>query len=228
MSRTPNIYEVVKAGLDSALTELHTAMPGIVRKYDAATQLADVQPSIQRRFRKPDGTEGTRDFPVIVNVPVAFPRAGGFFLSFPVAVGDFVLLVFSERSIDQWLEKGGIQDPIVTTLHDLSDAIAIPGVYPKGGKLASAHAQHMVLGPDSASAPRAYFKTNEIALGGESPSEFVALATLVKTELDKIHTWALVHMHPTAAPGVPSPPTPTVPALAAAASPVAATKVKAL
>lgn len=195
MSRTPNLYEVIKAGVDSALDDLHTAMPAVVESYDASTQLAEVVPAIMRRFFKPDGTEDKRTFPKISNVPVCFPRAGDHFISFPIKQGDYVLLVFSERSIDQWLEKGDKQDPVITTKHDLSDAIAIAGVYPKTKKLANAHADHIVIGHDGPASPRAYFKSGEIALGAENPSEFVALAQKVLTELQSIRTWGVAHTH---------------------------------
>ena len=223
------MYEVIKAGTDAALDDLHTAMPGVVDKYDSSTQLADVQPAIKRRFIMPDGTESSRDFPIINNVPICFPRAGDFFLSFPIKKGDSVLLIFSERSIDQWLEKGGKQDPIVTTLHDLSDAIAIPGVYPKTQKLANAHADHVVLGHDGGSA-LAFFKQALICLGAENPSEFIALATKTFNELSGITGVFNGHTHTVMVPPGTLPVVSFVTSGGPSYSPqsVAATKVKAL
>lgn len=203
--RTPNLYETIKAGVDAALSDVHTAIPAMVKSYDASTQLAEVEPAIKRRFVKPDGTESARDLPVIVNVPVVFPRAGDFFLSFPIAPGDFVLLVFSERSMDQWLEKGGKQDPIVSTTFDLSDAVAIPGVYPKTKKLAQAHAQNLVLGKDGGA--QIHIKpSGQIHLGQETAPKSVAMSEDIETHLSNLNTWLSTHMHPTAGTGPPSPP----------------------
>lgn len=113
--------------VDERLKETHTCLPGIVKSFDAATQSATVQPAIQRIFI-PDGPV---NLPVCLDVPVQFPRGGGFVLTFPVTAGDECLLVFSERAIDFWFDRGGVQLPAEYRMHDLSDAFAIMGVSSK-------------------------------------------------------------------------------------------------
>jgi len=48
----------------------------------------------------------------------------------PVAVGDTGLLVFCDGSLDVWLSKGGLVDPLDDRHHALSDAVFIPGLRP--------------------------------------------------------------------------------------------------
>ena len=100
----------VNARLEAHSMDLHTALPGRVVSYDAATQTAVCQPGIQVIFR----ATGPVDLPQLVDVPVYFPRGGGFVLTFPVRVGDECLLVFAERAIDVWWQKGGTQVPVST------------------------------------------------------------------------------------------------------------------
>jgi hypothetical protein len=113
----------LNAALDAQRLNLHTSMPGTVTSYDPGTQTVQVQPGIQRLFRG----QGAVDLPKLVDVPVFFPRGGGFVLSFPVQAGDECLLVFSERAIDFWWKNGGSQLPSELRTHDLSDAFAFVG-----------------------------------------------------------------------------------------------------
>jgi hypothetical protein len=48
----------------------------------------------------------------------------------PVDVGDYVLLLFNEKSIDSFSQIGGLVDPDDMRKHDLTDAVALPGFYP--------------------------------------------------------------------------------------------------
>lgn len=126
MSGEPTLNKAIHSVVEYRLSNLHTCLPGRVEKYDPETQKADVKPLLKRKFK--DNTE--IELPVIVNVPVVFPRSGGGSLTFPVVKGDGVLLLFSERSLDRWLSAGGDVAPDDRRKFDLSDAIAIPGLNP--------------------------------------------------------------------------------------------------
>lgn len=119
--------------IQSALKDLHTCLPGIIASYNPATQTASVQPAIKRVFSE----KGAVALPVCVDVPVAFPGGGDFYLTFPVKAGDDCILFFSERCIDFWHANGGVQLPAEYRLHDLSDAFAQVGVNSQPRKLSS-------------------------------------------------------------------------------------------
>lgn len=121
----------IKQGVDNRIKDLHTSMPGIVQSFDAVTQLASIQPAIRRVFITRDGETETLEaanLPQLINVPVIFPRGGGFSFTFPVAAGDECLLVFCERSIDYWHQFGTVREPGARRFHDLSDATAFVGL----------------------------------------------------------------------------------------------------
>lgn len=111
--------------LDRLSSELRVSLPARVESYDHTTQRASVKPVLRRSYR--DGE--VDDMPVIPDVPVVFPRSGGASLTMPVQRGDGVLLVFEDRSIDKWLAEGGDVTPDDPRKHDLSDAVAVPGLY---------------------------------------------------------------------------------------------------
>lgn len=117
---------VIKTALTSLEEKIHVAMPARIESYDYKTQKAVVKPLFRRKFR--DGKEVS--LPVIHNVPVACPRAGKAFIHMPLKRGDKVLLIFADRSLDKWLSTGGDIEPADARMHDLSDAVAYPGLYP--------------------------------------------------------------------------------------------------
>jgi len=111
---------------DSLMRDVHTCMPGIVTAFDRDTQTATVQPCLQRKFK---GME-PQNLPVVENVPIVYPGSGDLWLVFDIEVDSYVLLVFSERAIATWMEKGDVVDPKLRRTFNLSDAIAIPGLLP--------------------------------------------------------------------------------------------------
>lgn len=128
----------IKQGIENRLKDLHTSMPGIIESFDPLTQLASVQPAIKRIFVNRDEEKEIlvpENIGVLINVPVVFPRGGGFSLTFPVTKGDECLLVFCERSIDNWHETGEINRPAARRFHSLSDATAFVGMSSKVNKI---------------------------------------------------------------------------------------------
>ena len=125
--------EAYSAQIEGRLKDLHTCMPGIIVSFDPVTQTASVQPAVKRIFTE----RGAVNLPVCVDVPVAFPGGGDFFLTFPVKAGDECILLFSERAIDYWHANGGTQLPAEYRLHDLSDGIAQVGLNSQPKKLSA-------------------------------------------------------------------------------------------
>lgn len=123
---TPSFNDVLRDMIDSRIAEVHVAMPARVESYDPATQKASVAPLLKKKLR--NGKEFSLG--VIDGVPVIMPRSAAGSLTFPIASGDTVLLVFVERAMDTWLSLGGEQVPGDPRKFDLSDAVAIPGLYP--------------------------------------------------------------------------------------------------
>ena len=126
-----SLAELIRTSQKSHGSRLRVALPGKVVSYNSKTHLATVQPLLMDL--------GTKEFPEtlppVPRVPIAHPRtaAGAVFL--PVAKGDLVTLLFSDRALDAW--KAGVGQPVDpdnTRQHDLSDCWAIPGGYPEGAK----------------------------------------------------------------------------------------------
>ncbi len=111
--------------MDGRQSRMWTALPGIVHDVDLQAQTISVQPAIQAIQTDQNGVETNVTMSLLLNVPVVWPRAGGFCLTFPIKAGDEVLVVFASRCIDAWHQSGGVQAQAEQRKHDLSDAFAI-------------------------------------------------------------------------------------------------------
>lgn len=122
-SETPDWMDVVKDQIRTDRLELNTSLPGIIEEYDPSTRTAAVRPAIMRTTV--DGENLRR--PLLLEVPVVFPYSGTKGITFPLEVGSPCLLVFSQRSIDDWVTNR-VEDIVTDTrLHDINDAFCIPG-----------------------------------------------------------------------------------------------------
>lgn len=103
---------------------LHTALPAKVVSFNPSKQTVTL--AVQIKMQLADGNGA--DIPPLVDVPVSFPRGGGFAVTFPLKAGDEGIAIFSERCIDGWWQNGTASTPLDFRLHDLSDAMFIPGI----------------------------------------------------------------------------------------------------
>lgn len=185
---TPTLAEFFRHALDSRLIDFHTATIGEVQHYDAKKQTVDVVPQIKRAV-----ATVSESLPIIPDIPVLFSRANRFFVSMPIKSGDFVQIIFNERSIHAWLQDGREGAPDNDETHGFHGAVAIPGVYPFSQPLGDAHKEHLVIGKDAG--PQIHVCDRYVRLGEEDPGDFVALATKVLSELQAIVRLFNSHTH---------------------------------
>lgn len=113
--------------LEGRQSKIWTALPGIVQSVDLAAMTCEVQPAIQGSIEDENGDVTFVNLPLLVDVPIVFPSAGGFTITLPLEKNDEVLVVFSCRCIDAWWQSGGVNRAVELRMHDLSDGFAIPG-----------------------------------------------------------------------------------------------------
>lgn len=185
MPLTVDLAELIEGAIASQLLDLHTAIPGKVKSYDAAKQTAEVIIQVRAATPAEDGSTVAEEPPVIPNVPVQWPRGGGFALHFPLAAGDHVLLVFSEAAIGHWRASGQVADPGDLRRHSLAYPVAIPGIAPDAGVLTDAPAGEGVVNVPAGKVLR---------IGG-GEADFVALSAKVdanfKAIKDMFTTWVV-------------------------------------
>lgn len=140
-NETPTLAQVIKDAIEARLVDLHVSLPAKVVSYDPGTQKASVQALIKRTFVSGESVE----LPVLTDLPVAWPRAGKAWLHLPLKAGDFVQVVFSERSLDEWKPSGTSVAPKEKRKHHLSDGWVVPGGYPFGSPMSGADDKDLLL-----------------------------------------------------------------------------------
>jgi hypothetical protein len=186
--RVDSLAELIRLAQDARMGDVHTALPGKIVTYDPVTLTATVQLVITRMVKTQDDPLQLQQYerevlPPLQGVPIVFPRSSNASITWPLAPGDSVLVVFCEADISRWLMTGSITDPDMLKRHSLSSGFAIPGIAPITSPLPSAAVPAMVL------------TANTVKLGSMAATSFVALATLVAAELSSIATALSTHIH---------------------------------
>lgn len=157
--RIADLASVIEEAVRRILAGTYVLEPGRVETYDPTTQMASIQPLLKRTpiatvRREVEGGPPVLDaagnpildpgtpelMPIIQGVPVWFPRIdartdanpGGVqaHITFPVKPGTNVMCLFADKSLDKWKATGGEVDPQDVRSHALSDAVALPGLFP--------------------------------------------------------------------------------------------------
>lgn len=131
--RNADMGSILNAMGDSVLFDVRVAMPGIIESWDASQQTVDVRLALREKVTN-GGSESEMEIPLLVDVPVIMPRAGGYVLGFAPSEGDECLVVFADCCIDSWWQSGGVQSQADSRRHDLSDGFAILGCWSQPNK----------------------------------------------------------------------------------------------
>lgn len=159
----PSWPEILEGAVRKQLAAVHTSLPGEIVDYDATTQRATVRLGL---------THDGETMPNLPDVPVLWPGGASGFMHGELNAGDGVLVLFCEESFGQWDVAGGTQDPGLLRRHGLH-ATAIPGFRREGKAF-------------DVQAAISYLTGTEVRLGANDASDFVALSSLVSTQLQVI------------------------------------------
>ena len=215
---------------DAEILGIHAdRVKGEIRKVDVATvtaihadrQTIDCQVCVNRLLHDSLGSAFSEPAPSLSDVPLGCLRGGGFLVWMPVAVGDSVLLVYTDFSTDTWRAgDGSAQDPGFHGAHSQDSPFAIPMFAPDAKMLTSppADPNKLIIGKDGGTA-QIRISATDIELGAPA-GDFVALASKVAHELSTIATVLSSLVAPSGGGPVTSPNLPYVP------GPVASTLVK--
>ena len=109
--------------------DIRCSAVGIIKKFDSEKQTVDVQLVTKEKIVIKNKLV-SKKIPELGDVPICTPRAGNFIITMPIKVGDECLVIFSDTCFDAWFQSGGEENEQLSgRRHDLSDAIAICGVW---------------------------------------------------------------------------------------------------
>ena len=128
----PTLPDVLAQWARALKGEVRTVSPVVIEKYDLTTQRAEVRPVVRGRYHDPVTDTEVPDLqaqPPVYNVPIMWPSGlGGWAITGPIGKGSPGVGFVSERSIDEWLDRGGEDvTPQDARRFDPSDLFVYPG-----------------------------------------------------------------------------------------------------
>jgi len=177
--RRASLESVLVTAIETYLKDVHTMLPGQIIKFDPIAQLADVQIQLKRNI---DGELVT--LPVLPDIPVRFLKSGDFTITFPLKEKDEVAIYFMERSIDNWLEDGGIQSPNDVRRFDLSDAYVVPILYSQKQKITDFDPDNMVIKSTNGNSKITLKTDGTILMETTANTEITSAKTIINNDVD--------------------------------------------
>lgn len=116
---------------------LNTAIPGIINAFDATTQTVSATPGIKAKYIDPTtGKVSYIAYPMITNIPLSIVRGAGISITQPITPGYPCTLIFSQRSIDNFVLEKNVANPVegnnpmtsIIRCMDITDALCFPGI----------------------------------------------------------------------------------------------------
>jgi len=147
--------EIFGQALDVAKNEIRKCATATVTAVYPSRQTVDVQLCVNNPVFDELGNTFTEPAPSLSDVPLGVLRGGSFFVWMPVAVGDSVIILFSDLSTDVWRAGDGTaQDPGWVGKHTMDSPFAIPMCAPDAKFFADPgnDATELIIGKDGAPA----------------------------------------------------------------------------
>ena len=173
---TPTPQEVHRSLSQRREQAIQTAFVAKIVEYDHGLQTATIQPEQSEVWRDAKNVRTVSGPFRIYDVPVLFPAGGGFSITFPINVGDFVLVTCTKYSLSRWRE-GIAGDPGDMRRFSLDGAVAHPvNLYQRSNAISNTESGFMIL-----------------SAGGTA--RLLALAHKIVTELNDIRVAMNTHKH---------------------------------
>lgn len=123
------ISDLVDKAIDDALSNMHTSTVAKITKVQEKTIWC--KPVLNRLI---DGE--SVELPEFIDVPIINISGGSSYIAMPLAAGDSVLLIFTERCFDSWYNGQDYVAPSEYRMHDYSDGFALVGIHPRDKEIA--------------------------------------------------------------------------------------------
>lgn len=184
--REPTEAELLRRAVKAGLASVFTSLPGRVVSFDAEAKTAVVEVVVH------DGDP----LPPLPDVPVKFPRGGGYRLVWPLEEGDEVTLIFHGLDPSRFRASGETSAANIGRRHGIYP-VAIPGSESELGADYEPATEGLHLGKDDGSV-EIVVGASQIKLGSTSAAAGVAKGNVTDANIDAIKTWLATHVHPTA------------------------------
>lgn len=120
----PSIDDVFNLMKREASQSINCVQIGKIESFNSALNTASVSIVFKRKLK--NGEE--IPYPKLNDCPVFKLSGGGACIHMPITKGDYCLILFNDRCIDEWTLSGQVVAPTDTRCHDISDGIVLVGL----------------------------------------------------------------------------------------------------
>lgn len=121
----PDLTDVLNEFRNEIFANMNCIQIGKIEKVND-NQTVEIQIQVKRVLA--NGT--ISDYPLLVDCPYFVLSGGSAYIDMPIKKGDYCLILFNDRNIDNWWSTENVKEPADRRKHNLSDGIALIGVMP--------------------------------------------------------------------------------------------------
>jgi hypothetical protein len=125
----PDLDDVLELKAQEIFSRLNCVQIGKIEKVNS-NQTVSIQIQVKRK-----NLDKVVDYPLLVDCPYFVLQGGGAYLDIPITIGDYCLILFNDRDIDNWFKNGAIAETRTKRKHSLSDGFALVGINPSSSTL---------------------------------------------------------------------------------------------
>ena len=119
----PDLDDVLAELKNDIFANINCVQIGKIEKVNS-NQTVEIQIQVKRRVNG----DVTKDYPLLVDCPYIVLSGGNTYLDMPIEKGDYCLILFNDRNIDNWWSTENVKEPADRRKHNLSDGIALIGI----------------------------------------------------------------------------------------------------
>lgn len=172
----PDLDDLLAESRGTLLSNFNAVQIG---KIETVNDDQTVSVTIQFLRRLPDGKTGK--YPLLVDVPYFVLNGGGSYLDFPIAVGDYCLILFCDRNIDNWWDTANVAVPADIRKHSIADGIALVGINPRTKAFERDGAAFRIIGPTGSNSFISFKADGSIELNAPSGFKITANTEITGT-----------------------------------------------
>jgi uncharacterized protein YbaR (Trm112 family) len=122
----PELRTVLDQLKRQTMLAINCVQIGTILEYKAITNTAKVKINFQMLM----GNGEIVEYPILDDCPVFTLSGGDSFVSCPIAENDNCIVLFNDRSIDNWYLRGDVTTPSDKRAHSIADGIVLVGINP--------------------------------------------------------------------------------------------------
>ena len=122
----PDLDDLLAENRNALLSNINCVQVGKLTKVND-DQTCEIEIQFLRRLA--DGT--TKKYPPLVDCLYVVVGGGGGYLDMPIGPGEYCIVLFNDRNLDDWWDTANVAVPADTRKHSISDGFALVGINPR-------------------------------------------------------------------------------------------------